>query len=60
MVEPVILMLIITSASACIISVFTHIKHSSCFKNLLEIDTYSPPPITPITPILNNKLLLKK
>lgn len=46
MIDPLIIVSLISSFSACLVSVLTHIRHSECF-SCLKIDTRTPPPITP-------------
>lgn len=46
MIDPITLIAIITGIGGLIVSILTHIKHSSCFG--VEIDTRTPQPSTPI------------
>ena len=46
--DPLTIVLIITSSSALIVSLLTHIRHSSCFG--VNIDTRTPPHNTPDVP----------
>ena len=46
--DPITIVLIITSSSALIVSLLTHIRHSSCLG--INIDTRTPPHNTPDVP----------
>ena len=46
--DPITIVLIITSSSALIVSLLTHIRHSSCFG--INIDTRTPPHNSPDIP----------
>jgi len=46
--DPITIVLILTSTSALIVSLLTHIRHSSCFG--INIDTRTPPHNSPDIP----------
>lgn len=51
MVDSISIVAIIVAIGACTASVLTHVKHSDCFKGLLNLDTRTPPasPLNPTT-----------